>query len=102
MIDANGAIKSKKVAIHLPDIRQLAKGSPLAMLKAAKLRFIAENVLFINDIRLICKESVSLAKEISGVLRCDWLRQLVDCLRGGEIFILISLRTNVGLISQEK
>ncbi|XP_030623939.1 apolipoprotein L2-like [Chanos chanos] len=51
------------LAADLPDIGQLAKGTPLAMSKSARSGFIALNALFIGlDVLFICKDSVSLAK----------------------------------------
>ncbi|XP_031416362.1 apolipoprotein L2-like [Clupea harengus] len=52
-----------KLASDLPDIGQLAKGTPLALSKSARSGFIALNALFIGlDVFFICKDSVSLAK----------------------------------------
>ncbi|XP_030623943.1 uncharacterized protein LOC115807213 [Chanos chanos] len=62
------------LAADLPDIGQLAKGTPLAMSKSARSGFIALNALFIGlDVLFICKDSVSLAKgsksEVSELIR---------------------------------
>ncbi|XP_036419194.1 apolipoprotein L3-like [Colossoma macropomum] len=52
------------LAADLPDIGQLAKGTPLAMSKAARAGFITLNVFFIGmDIGFIYKESKSLANK---------------------------------------
>lgn len=52
-----------KLAADLPDIGQLAKGTPLALSKSARAGFIGLNALFIGfDVLFICKESISLAK----------------------------------------
>ncbi|XDV12270.1 hypothetical protein PO909_000978 [Leuciscus waleckii] len=51
-----------KLAADLPDIGQLAKGTPLALSKSARAGFIGLNALFIGfDVLFICKESISLA-----------------------------------------
>ncbi|KAI4882392.1 hypothetical protein NFI96_030960 [Prochilodus magdalenae] len=61
--EAKAARNIPKLAADLPDIGQLAKGTPLAMTKAARAGFIGLNALFIGvDVLFICKESVSLAK----------------------------------------
>ncbi|TRY87820.1 hypothetical protein DNTS_015723 [Danionella cerebrum] len=52
-----------KLAADLPDIGQLAKGTPLALTKSARAGFITLNALFIGlDVFFICKDSISLAK----------------------------------------
>ncbi|ROL49835.1 Apolipoprotein L6 [Anabarilius grahami] len=52
-----------KLAADLPDIGQLAKGTPLALSKSARAGFITLNALFIGlDVLFICKDSISLAK----------------------------------------
>ncbi|XP_062387705.1 uncharacterized protein apol [Sardina pilchardus] len=52
-----------KLAADLPDIGQLAKGTPLALSKSARSGFIALNALFIGlDVFFICKDSINLAK----------------------------------------
>ncbi|XP_077058308.1 uncharacterized protein LOC143710943 isoform X2 [Siphateles boraxobius] len=52
-----------KLAADLPDIGQLAKGTPLALSKSARAGCIGLNALFIGfDVLFICKESISLAK----------------------------------------
>ncbi|XP_073670218.1 uncharacterized protein [Paramisgurnus dabryanus] len=51
------------LAADLPDIGQLAKGTPLALSNSARAGFIAANALFIGlDVFFICKDSISLAK----------------------------------------
>lgn len=51
------------MAADLPDIGQLAKGTPLALSKAARSGFIALNAFFIGlDVFFIFKEGMSLAK----------------------------------------
>uniref|UniRef100_A0A3B1KHR9 Apolipoprotein L n=1 Tax=Astyanax mexicanus TaxID=7994 RepID=A0A3B1KHR9_ASTMX len=72
--EAKAARSIPNLAADLPDIGQLAKGTPLALSKAARAGFIGLNALFIGlDAFLICKESVSLAKgkksEMSKLLR---------------------------------
>ncbi|XP_077058306.1 uncharacterized protein LOC143710942 isoform X2 [Siphateles boraxobius] len=86
-----------KLAADLPDIGQLAKGTPLALSKSARAGFIGLNALFIGfDVLFICKESISLAKgsksEASQLIRSraalwrseleDW-RKIHDSLRIG-------------------
>ena len=73
--EARAARSIPKLAADLPDIGQLAKGTPLAMTKAARAGSIGLNALFIGvDVFFICKESVSLAKgetsEGSQLIRC--------------------------------
>nr|XP_055076430.1 apolipoprotein L2-like [Misgurnus anguillicaudatus] len=52
-----------KLAADLPDIGQLAKGTPLALSKGARAGFITLNALFIGlDAIFICSNSISLAK----------------------------------------
>ncbi|XP_053529719.1 uncharacterized protein LOC128628829 isoform X2 [Ictalurus punctatus] len=52
-----------QLAADLPDIGQLAKGTPLALSKSARAGFIGLNALFIGlDVLFICKDSISLAK----------------------------------------
>ncbi|XP_036446291.1 uncharacterized protein LOC118821678 [Colossoma macropomum] len=61
--EAKAARNIPNLAADLPDIGQLAKGTPLAMTKAARAGFITLNALFVGlDVLFICKESVSLAK----------------------------------------
>ncbi|XP_066498801.1 uncharacterized protein [Hoplias malabaricus] len=72
--DAKAAQSIPNLASDLPDIGQLAKGTPLALSKSARAGFITLNALFIGlDVLFICKESVSLAKgeksEISQAIR---------------------------------
>ncbi|TTV75073.1 Apolipoprotein L3 [Bagarius yarrelli] len=51
------------LAADLPDIGQLAKGTPLALSKSTRAGFIGLNAFFIGlDILFICKDSISLAK----------------------------------------
>ncbi|KAI4891487.1 hypothetical protein NFI96_022868 [Prochilodus magdalenae] len=63
------------LAADLPDIGQLAKGTPLALSKSARAGFITLNALFIGlDVLFICKDSISLAKgsknQVSELIRC--------------------------------
>ncbi|KAB5554305.1 hypothetical protein PHYPO_G00048810 [Pangasianodon hypophthalmus] len=52
-----------KLAADLPDIGQVAKGTPLALSQSARAGFIGLNALFIGvDVLFICKSSISLAK----------------------------------------
>ncbi|XP_038841284.1 uncharacterized protein LOC120040102 [Salvelinus namaycush] len=52
-----------KLAGDIPDIGQVAKGTPLALSSSARAGFITFNALFIGlDVFFICKDSVSLAK----------------------------------------
>lgn len=61
--EAQSARSIPKLAADLPDIGQLAKGTPLALTKSARAGFITLNALFIGiDLLFICKDSVSLAK----------------------------------------
>ncbi|XP_056307136.1 uncharacterized protein apol [Danio aesculapii] len=61
--EAQSARSIPKLAADLPDIGQLAKGTPLALTKSARAGFITLNALFIGlDAIFICKESISLAK----------------------------------------
>ncbi|KAK2916266.1 hypothetical protein Q8A67_000640 [Cirrhinus molitorella] len=58
----------------IPNIGQLAKGTPLALSKSARAGFITLNAFFIGlDVLFICKDSISLAKgsksEISQLIR---------------------------------
>ncbi|KAI4882395.1 hypothetical protein NFI96_030965, partial [Prochilodus magdalenae] len=73
--EAKAARSIPSLAADLPDIGQLAKGTPLAMSTATRAGFITLNALFIGvDVFFICKESVSLAKgetsEGSQLIRC--------------------------------
>uniref|UniRef100_A0A3B1JJC3 Apolipoprotein L n=1 Tax=Astyanax mexicanus TaxID=7994 RepID=A0A3B1JJC3_ASTMX len=62
-VEANAGRKIPKLAANLPDIKKLAKGTPLALSKTARAGFVGLNVLFIGlDIYSICSESKSLAK----------------------------------------
>ncbi|KAL6476132.1 hypothetical protein MHYP_G00146310 [Metynnis hypsauchen] len=72
--EAKAARNIPNLAGDLPDIGRLAKGTPLAMTKAARAGFITLNALFIGlDVLFICKEGVSLAKgeksEVSQLIR---------------------------------
>ncbi len=61
--EAKSARSIPKLAADLPDIGQLAKGTPLALSKSARAGFITLNALFIGlDVLFICKDSISLAK----------------------------------------
>ncbi|KAK7167641.1 hypothetical protein R3I94_001893 [Phoxinus phoxinus] len=61
--EAQSARSIPQLAADLPDIGQLAKGTPLALSKSARAGFITLNALFIGlDIIFICKDSISLAK----------------------------------------
>uniref|UniRef100_A0A8C7CEZ8 Apolipoprotein L n=1 Tax=Oncorhynchus kisutch TaxID=8019 RepID=A0A8C7CEZ8_ONCKI len=52
-----------KLAGDIPDIGQVAKGTPLALSSSARAGFITLNALFIGlDVFFICKDSVCLAK----------------------------------------
>ncbi|XP_064843798.1 uncharacterized protein LOC135555368 isoform X1 [Oncorhynchus masou masou] len=52
-----------KLAGDIPDIGQVAKGTPLALSSSARAGFITLNALFIGlDVFFICKDSISLAK----------------------------------------
>ncbi|XP_020342423.1 uncharacterized protein LOC109893570 isoform X2 [Oncorhynchus kisutch] len=52
-----------KLAGDIPDIGQVAKGTPRALSSSARAGFITLNALFIGlDVFFICKDSVSLAK----------------------------------------
>ncbi|XP_051994415.1 uncharacterized protein LOC127652340 [Xyrauchen texanus] len=61
--EAQSARNIPKLAADLPDIGQLAKGTPLALSKSARAGYITLNALFIGlDVFFICKDSISLAK----------------------------------------
>ncbi|XP_047006776.2 uncharacterized protein LOC128628831 isoform X1 [Ictalurus punctatus] len=61
--EANAGRSIPKLAADLPDIGQLAKGTPLAISKSARAGFIGLNALFIGlDVLFICKDSISLSK----------------------------------------
>ncbi|KAI4894012.1 hypothetical protein NFI96_019130 [Prochilodus magdalenae] len=73
--EARAARNIPNLAADLPDIGQLAKGTPLAMSSTARSGLIYLNALFIGmDFLFICKESVSLAKKKkskrSQLIRC--------------------------------
>ncbi|KAL0993332.1 hypothetical protein UPYG_G00106260 [Umbra pygmaea] len=72
--DVQAARNLPKLAGDIPDIGQLAKGTPLALSRSARAGFITLNALFIGlDVFFICKDSVNLAKgsksEMSQLLR---------------------------------
>ncbi|KAG1928673.1 apolipoprotein L2 [Pimephales promelas] len=81
-----GARNVPKLAADLPDIGQVAKGTPLAFSKSARVGLITANALFIGlDVLFICKESISLAKgsksEASQLIRSRaalWRSELED------------------------
>ncbi|KAL2101375.1 hypothetical protein ACEWY4_003136 [Coilia grayii] len=61
--EANAGRNIPKLAADLPDIAQIAKGTPLALSKSARSGFIGLNALFIGlDVFFICKDSISLSK----------------------------------------
>ncbi|XP_053508580.1 uncharacterized protein LOC128624826 [Ictalurus furcatus] len=61
--EANAGQSIPKLAADLPDIGQLAKGTPLAISKSARAGFITLNALFIGvDAFFIAKSGISLAK----------------------------------------
>ncbi|XP_017343548.1 uncharacterized protein LOC108276408 [Ictalurus punctatus] len=61
--EANAGRSIPKLAADLPDIGQLAKGTPLAISKSARAGFITLNALFIGvDAFFITKSGISLAK----------------------------------------
>ncbi|KAK7175448.1 hypothetical protein R3I93_002378 [Phoxinus phoxinus] len=84
--EAQSARNIPKLAAELPDIGQLAKGTPLALSKSARAGFIGLNALFIGlDVFFICKESISLANgsesEASQLIRSRaalWRSELED------------------------
>ncbi|KAG9263888.1 apolipoprotein L4-like [Astyanax mexicanus] len=72
--EAKAARNIPNLAADLPDIGQLAKGTPLALSKSARAGFITLNALFIGlDVLFIAKDSISLAKgsksEVSQLIR---------------------------------
>ncbi|KAL7861256.1 hypothetical protein AOLI_G00176050 [Acnodon oligacanthus] len=95
--EAKAARNIPNLAADLPDIGQLAKGTPLAMTKATRAGFITLNALFIGlDVLFICKDSISLAKgsknQVSELIRCrshlwrselEAWRKISDCLCRG-------------------
>uniref|UniRef100_W5K794 Uncharacterized protein n=1 Tax=Astyanax mexicanus TaxID=7994 RepID=W5K794_ASTMX len=88
---AKAARNIPNLAADLPDIGQLAAGTPLALSKAARAGFIGLNALFIGlGAFLICKESVSLAKgkksEMSKLLRSRLSLWCTEILGWDEIF----------------
>ncbi|XP_066498329.1 uncharacterized protein [Hoplias malabaricus] len=61
--EAKAARGIPNLAADLPDIGQLAKGTPLALSKSVRAGMITLNALFIGlDVFLICNNSISLAK----------------------------------------
>ncbi|XP_017568792.1 uncharacterized protein apol [Pygocentrus nattereri] len=95
--EAKAARSIPNLAADLPDIGQLAKGTPLALSKSARAGFITLNALFIGlDVLFICKDSISLAKgsknQVSELIRCrshlwrselEAWRKISDCLCRG-------------------
>ncbi|XP_072550341.1 uncharacterized protein apol [Salminus brasiliensis] len=95
--EAKAARNIPNLAADLPDIGQLAKGTPLAFSKSARAGFITLNALFIGlDVLFICKDSISLAKgsksQISQTIRSrsllwrselEALEKVSDCLSKG-------------------
>ena len=74
LIDCASGVKLLRSENAIADLGQAAKGTPLALSKAARGGFIALNALFIGlDVFLICKDSVGLAKgsksEVSQLIR---------------------------------
>ncbi|XP_065129895.1 apolipoprotein L2-like [Paramisgurnus dabryanus] len=61
--EAQNARNIPMLVTDLPDIGQVAKGTPLALTKSARAGFITLHALFIGiDIFFICKDGISLAK----------------------------------------
>ncbi|GAA6081381.1 uncharacterized protein LOC113662440, partial [Tachysurus ichikawai] len=61
--EAKAGRSIKGLAADLPDIGQMAKGTPLALSKSARTGFITVNALFIVlDVLFICKSGFSLSK----------------------------------------
>lgn len=63
-----------QLAADIPDIGQLAKGTPVALSQSARAGFIGLNAFFIGlDVLFICKDSISLAKgsknEVAQIIR---------------------------------
>ena len=74
MIDCASAMKLLRSEDTIADLGQAARGSPLALSKAARGFGFAFNALFIGlDVVFICKDSVGLAKgsksEVSQLIR---------------------------------
>jgi len=74
LIDGASGMKLLRSEDAIADLGQAAKGTPLALSKAARGGFIALNALFIGlDVFFICKDSVGLAKgsksEVSQLIR---------------------------------
>ncbi|KAF4092580.1 hypothetical protein AMELA_G00022550 [Ameiurus melas] len=72
--EANAGRSIPKLAADLPDIGQLAKGTPLAISQSARVGFITLNAFFIGlDAFFITKSGISLAKgsknEVSQLIR---------------------------------
>ncbi|XP_047656681.1 apolipoprotein L5-like isoform X2 [Tachysurus fulvidraco] len=61
--EAKAARNIPQLAADLPDIGQLAKGTPLALSKSARAGFIGLNAFFIGlDVLVICASGISLSK----------------------------------------
>ncbi|XP_015214997.2 apolipoprotein L2 [Lepisosteus oculatus] len=80
------AARSVPAAVDIVDIGRAAKGTPLALPKAARVGFIAANAVFMGlDLFIICKDSVSLAQgkknEVGQEIRrrVRLLRDELDC-----------------------
>ncbi|XP_067089285.1 uncharacterized protein [Osmerus mordax] len=74
LIDCASGMKLLRSEDAIADLGQAAKGTPLALSKAARGGFIALNALFIGlDVFFICKDSVNLANgsksEVSQLIR---------------------------------
>ncbi|XP_046894393.1 uncharacterized protein apol isoform X2 [Hypomesus transpacificus] len=74
LIDCASGMKLLRSEDAIADLGQAAKGTPLALSKAARGGFIALNALFIGlDVFFICKDSVGLANgsksEVSQLIR---------------------------------
>ncbi|KAI5097820.1 apolipoprotein L4 [Silurus meridionalis] len=72
--EANAGRSIPKLAADLPDVGQLAKGTPLALSNSARAGFVAVNALFIGlDLIFIVNSSMSLAKgsknEVAQIIR---------------------------------
>uniref|UniRef100_W5MZF7 Apolipoprotein L n=1 Tax=Lepisosteus oculatus TaxID=7918 RepID=W5MZF7_LEPOC len=80
------AARSVPGAVDIVDIGRAAKGTPLALSKAARVGFIAANAVFMGlDLFIICKDSVGLAQgkknEVGQEIRrkVRLLRDELDC-----------------------
>ncbi|KAI5623047.1 apolipoprotein L4, partial [Silurus asotus] len=72
--EANAGRSIPKLAADLPDVGQLAKGTPLALSNSARAGFVAVNALFIGlDLLFIVNSSINLAKgsknEVAQIIR---------------------------------